>query len=305
MATHNKTALVVFNPVAGSGGKFLLNAVVDELRALDWQIAIVETEHIGHAEALSASLRGDHCNEPDVLIVAGGDGTVNEVINGLAHIDRLDLPVGLIPIGTVNLLASEINLPRSPQLIAQVISNGYLRNIVLGKISTGSSWRFFLITAGVGFDARSVSRVSPRLKRLNGKLAYIVAGIEEYLLGRWPSFQVIIDGEEFVSRSVLFANGRHYAGRMVWAPDANIETSSLEIGIFARVGRLQLPIYAFGFVSGWFRRFPGAVVRSVAEVRLLGPSTEPVQADGDVVAHLPVSVSVASVSAKILAPGQS
>ena len=70
MATHNKTALVVFNPVAGSGGKFLLNAVVDELRALDWQIAIVETEHIGHAEALSASLRGDHCNEPDVLIVA-------------------------------------------------------------------------------------------------------------------------------------------------------------------------------------------------------------------------------------------
>ncbi len=98
---------------------------------------------------------------------------------------------------------------------------------------------------------------------------------------------------------------RHYAGRMVWAPDANIDTPSLQIGIFTRVGRLQLPIYAFGFVSGWFRRFPGAVVRSVAEVRLSGPSTEPVQADGDVVAHLPVSVSVASVSAKILAPGQS
>ena len=301
---HSQTALVVFNPTAGKRGRFLLNAVVDELRILGWQVSLVETKQKGHAEQIASGLYEGSCNGPDILVVAGGDGTINEIINGLAVIGRLDLPVGLIPIGTVNLLASEIKLPRSPHLLAQIISDGHFRNVVLGQICTKYKSRFFVMTAGVGFDARSVSRVSHRLKRLNGKLAYIVAGIEEYLLGRWPCYQVIVDGEDVVARSILFANGKYYAGGMTWASAANIELSALEVGIFARAGRLRLPLYAFGLIAGRLDQMRDVSIRTATKIHLLGPPNEPVQADGDIVAHLPVRISVASVGARILGPSR-
>lgn len=301
-SVRSQTALVVFNPTAGNRGRLLVNAVVGELRVLGWHVSLVETRQTGHAKQIASSLNEGTYNEPDVLVVAGGDGTINEIINGLAVIGRLDLPVGLIPIGTVNLLASEIKLPRSPQLLAQIISDGHFRNVVLGQICTMCKRHFFLMTAGVGYDARSVLRVSHRLKRLNGKLAYIVAGIEEYLLGRWPCYQVVIDGEEVVTRSILFANGRCYAGRMIWAPAANIELPTLEVGFFARAGRFRLPLYALALTAGRLYQMRDVSIRRATEVHLVGPPSEPIQADGDIVAYLPVSVSVASVGARILVP---
>lgn len=302
VSVRSQTALVVFNPTAGKRGRFLLNAVVDELRALGWHVSLVETKQTGHAEQIASGLYEGSCNEPDVLVVAGGDGTINEIINGLAIIGRLDLPVGLIPIGTVNLLASEIKLPRSPRLLAQIISDGHFRNVALGQICMRYKRRYFLMTAGVGYDARSVSRVSHRLKHFNGKLAYIVAGIEEYLLGRWPCYRVIVDGEDVVARSILFANGKYYAGGMIWAPAANIELPTLEVAVFARAGRFRLPLYALALKLGRLYQMRDVEIRRATEVCLIGPPNEPVQADGDIVAYLPVSVSVASVRARILGP---
>ena len=115
---------------------------------------------------------------------------------------------------------------------------------------------------------------------------------------------MIVDGEDVVARSILFANGKYYAGGMTWASAANIELSALEVGIFARAGRLRLPLYAFGLIAGRLYQMRDVSIRTATKIHLLGPPNEPVQADGDIVAHLPVRISVASVGARILGPSR-
>ena len=301
LTVPGQKALVIFNPIAGGRGRPLLESVLAELQALGWNTTLIETKYAGHAEQIASTLNEETFNQPTVLVVAGGDGTLNEVVNGLANVGRLDTPIGVIPVGTVNLLARELKLPRDPRVLAQVISDGNFRRIALGQIAARRQTRLFLITAGVGFDARAVGRVSRRLKLFNGKIAFIVAGIGEYLFGKRVQYQVIVDGEALVARSILFANGKYYAGGMFWAPAAGIERPTLEVGIFAGTGRLRVPTYVVALMTGRLRQLHDVIVRSSTEIGLTGPSNEPVQADGDIVAFLPVNISVAPKGARILA----
>ena len=301
LTVPGQKALVIFNPIAGSRCRSLLESVLEELQALGWNTTLIETKHAGHAEKIASTLHEEAFNQPTVLVVAGGDGTLNEVVNGLANVGRLDTPIGLIPVGTINLLARELKLPREPRALAQVISDGNFRRIALGQIAARRQTRLFLITAGVGFDARAVLRVSRRLKLFNGKLAFIVAGIAEYLFGKRVQYQVIVGGKALVARSVLFANGKYYAGGMVWAPAAGIERPTLEVGVFAGTGRLRVPTYVLALMTGRLRQLHDVIVHSSKEIGITGSSNEPVQADGDIVAFLPVNISVASKGARILA----
>ena len=300
LTVSGQKILIIFNPVAGGRGRSLLDLVLGELQALGWNTTLIETKYAGHAEHIASALKKEIFNKHTVLVVAGGDGTLNEVINGLANVGRLDIPVGLIPVGTVNLLARELKLPRDPHLLAQVIANGNFRRIALGHIAACRQSRLFLITAGVGFDARAVLRVSRRLKLFSGKLAFIVAGIWEYVFGKRVQYQVTVDGEALVARSILFANGRYYAGGMSWAPAAEIERPTLEVGIFAGAARLRIPTYVVAFMTGRLQQLHDVIVRSSTEIDLTGPSDEPVQADGDIVAFLPVNISVAPKRARVL-----
>lgn len=295
-------ALVIFNPIAGSQRTVLVDKVVQELRLKGWQTSMIKTQKVGHAETIVLDLQRQKERIPDILIVAGGDGTVNEVINGLSCINRLDLPVALIPTGTVNLLANEIRLPDNPKLLAEIISTSHVAKVVLGKISTETGSRIFLMTASVGFDARAVCRLSKKLKTIVGRLAYIAAGIEEYFSGKRPSYQVTIDGETISAQSVLFANGKYYAGRKIWAREASIKDQSLKVGVFANAGRLQIPLYAVALFLGILARMPGIKIRTAKEVELRSHSADPIQADGDIVAWLPARISVASGRANLICP---
>ena len=301
LTVRGQKILVIFNPVAGGRGRSLFESVLGELQALGWNTTLIETKYAGHAEQIASALKKEIFNQHTVLVVAGGDGTLNEVINGLAKVGRLDTPIGLIPVGTINLLARELKLPRDPRLLAQVISNGNCRRITLGQITARRQTRLFLITAGVGFDARAVLRVSRHLRLFSGKLAFIVAGIWEYVFGKRVQYQVTVDGEALVARSILFANGKYYAGGMSWAPAADIERPTLEVGIFAGAGRLRIPTYVVAFMTGSLRQLHDVIVRSSTEIDLTGPSNEPVQADGDIVAFLPVNISIAPKRATVLA----
>jgi len=290
---HGRKALVISNPMAGSRRTTLTHDVIHELSIMGWQVSLVRTQSIGHAEQIVVGLQAQPHGMPDVLIVAGGDGTINEVVNGLCHIGGLDLPIALIPTGTVNLLASEIRLPTNPKLLADIISQSRVGKVVLGQITAGPNSRLFLMTAGVGFDARAVSRVSKNLKKFDGKFAYIVAGVTEYLFGKWPFYQITIDGESSCARSVLFANGRHYAGGMTWAPGASIKEPSLEVGVFHRLGRFRLLLYALALIMGKLGSMPGVRILSAKEIELQSHCSDPIQADGDIVGYLPARISVA------------
>jgi len=295
-----KTALVILNPAAGNSNQSLLYEVVDELERLNWTIFVRTTTGVGDAERIASSGQLDQ-TAPDILIVSGGDGTINEVVNGLVRSARHSIPVGLIPAGTANLLASELGFKKSPRPIVEAIINGTIRTVTLGKIVGEADERFFLVTAGVGFDANSAFRVSKSLKRVHGKTAYIVAGIMEYVLGQFPSYRLMIGSQQYLAGSILVANGKYYAGRLVWAPDADICKPVFQIGLFKNVNRRSLPVFMIAMASGLLPKLKGFYLTNSTEIILKEPVGQPVQADGDVVANLPVSIGIADQRARFFA----
>ena len=287
-----KKALVILNPVAGNRDQTLSNLVVQKLSSLGWEICIRETSGIGDAEIIASKIGGSNFAF-DLVIVSGGDGTINEVVNGLVGGGRLDIPIGVIPTGSVNLLASELGLQKSVPSTVDALLGGTKRSISLGEVIDRDGERVFLMTAGVGFDANAISRVSMSIKKLHGKTAYALAGLMEYLLGSFPRYKVILRGKKYTVGSVLLANGKYYAGRMVWAPNADVGRFGLQIGLFRSLGRLTLPIYVLGIMFGFLSKLKGFLVVDADEIIVEGPKGQPVQIDGDVLAQLPVRIRVA------------
>ena len=295
-----KKALVVLNPVAGNRDQTLSDLVLQKLSSLGWEICIRETSGIGDAEIIASKISGGNFAF-DLIIVSGGDGTINEVVNGLFGGGRLDIPIGVIPAGTVNLLASELGLKNSVPSIVDALLGETKRSISLGEVIGRDGERVFLMTAGVGFDANAISRLSMSIKKLHGKTAYALAGLMEYLLGSFPKYKVILGGKEYTVGSVLLANGKYYGGRMVWAPKAEVGEPGLQIGLFRTLGRLTLPIYVLGIMFGFLSKLKGFHVVDADEIIVEGPRGRPVQIDGDLLARLPVRIRVARDKVNIYA----
>ena len=190
--------LVVFNPAAGGNRRERLKRVVAAVRALGGIVTVVETTAPGHAEAIARDVLPETY---DVIAAAGGDGTVNEVVNGLG--DK-DIVLGLIPVGTGNVLADEIGLGHATHKIARALAFGPMRPIRVGR----ANGRRFIMMAGVGFDANVVNGVSLKLKKWLGPLAYVWQSILQATSDRFEICDVTIDGTAYRTVSLVACNGR-------------------------------------------------------------------------------------------------
>src|SRR5207245_2594326 len=152
---------------------------------------------IGDAERLTREAEGNI----DIIVAAGGDGTLNAVANGIAGAPR---PVALLPLGTANVLAHEISLPRDPERLAALIAEGPVRAIRLGRVGD----RVFLTTASSGFDAETVAAVDPRLKRRLGRVAFAWAILVCLCRYRGGELSVRVDGADHRAAAVIAAKGR-------------------------------------------------------------------------------------------------
>jgi diacylglycerol kinase (ATP) len=285
--------LVIFNPAAGMRRRTRLQAVLDLLEGFGCQVELRETEAAGHAERLA---RDADPVRHDVVVAAGGDGTINEVANGLAGVP---LPLAIIPLGTANVLAAEIGLRTDPASVADALAHGAPRPITVGA----ANGRRFIVMAGIGFDAQVVDEVSVSLKRWLGKGAYVAAFLHQLLAFPFPTYRVRVDGAEWQAASVILANGRFYAGRFVVAPDANIRLPHLEVCLFGRRGRLAAIGYGLALIAG---RLPGLksfrIVPAARRVEIAGPPGAPVQGDGDIIARLDVVIDVLPEALQLVFP---
>ena len=148
IAPRRRRLLVIFNPIAGRRARQRLDAALAALERLGVAIEVRETQAPGDAEAFA---RGARASDFDAIAVAGGDGTMNEVVNGLAD---PDLPVAILSLGTANVLAHEIGLPRDPCRLAEIVATGPARRVALGEalFENGSPARRFVLMTGIGFD---------------------------------------------------------------------------------------------------------------------------------------------------------
>jgi diacylglycerol kinase (ATP) len=219
----------------------------------------------------------------DAIVGAGGDGTINEIVNGL---DAPGNCLGIFPLGTANVLASELDLPRSTADMARLIATGATEKIHLPSLNE----KRFVMMAGVGFDAKVVAAVTGPVKRRIGKLAYIWKTITGFKRFSSTIYKIEIDGVFHSVASAVIANGHYYGGRFSCAPDARLWSPALHVCLFEKTGAWNALRYTVGLVLGRLSRYRDVSIIVGRSIRIEGNSHDPAQGDGDIIAHLPVEI---------------
>ncbi|MGB3207999.1 MAG: lipid kinase [Crinalium sp.] len=215
----SKRALLLVNPHARRGKNALLQAM-QELRQLNVEIITGESDN----PADFAKIIRQYHQQVDLVIIGGGDGTVNAAVEGLLD---TDLPLGILPLGTANNLARTLNIPSSLPQACQIIAGGKVQPIDLGWVNG----KYFLNIASLGLSAEVNRRVSKRLKRHWGVFAYIVTALQTLLTIRpfWVDIWCDDESIEVKTIQITVANGRYYGSGLVIADDATIDDQTLDL----------------------------------------------------------------------------
>jgi len=291
--------LVIFNPTAGCRRRSRLDRVLAHLAALGADVELRPTAHAGDAEAIAATAP----RPADGLIVAaGGDGTLAEVVNGLfANPARRDLRLGLIPLGTANVLAHDVGLPHTPEGIARTLVSGVPRTVRPGVLRTGDGrTRHFLMMAGAGFDAEVVAAVTPRLKRSLGKGAYVWQTLRLAAATRLGGLTVTADGAAFATRSVVVCNGRHYGGPYLLAPSADLAQPWFQVVMLDRAGGWRVLSQGLRLIRGTLAAAPDVRLTTARRIAITGSGC--LQADGDAAGPLPAELAAAEDDIALMTP---
>jgi diacylglycerol kinase family enzyme len=297
--------LLIRNPTAGRRRRGLVDAVVLHVRAAGWTVDVVDTGAVGDARRLAEACDAGRYG---VIAVAGGDGTINEVVNGLARRRGPAPPLAIVPLGTANVLAHELGVDRSAATIARTILSGREVLVHPGEASGSGDPRCFSLMAGAGFDAKVVAGVSADLKRRFGKAAYVWRSLIETRRYRPVRYAVEIDGRRYEAASVIVTRGRHYAGPYVVAPGAALSEPLLHVCLFERWGRSHTLRFGLALLMGRLPRAGGYRVVAGRDVRLSvlhdagEAGRQPVQIDGDDALTLPVSIGLSAGALRLLRP---
>lgn len=277
--------LIVFNPAAGARRAALLWRVLDVLATNGVRLDVAQTQCRGHAERLAReAVRGG----ANMVVAAGGDGTIAEVANGLIGSDA---QLGIIPLGTANVLARELALPFSPRAVAAALAFGRTRQLWPGIASNGDSARLFVQMLGVGFDAHVVHRLPKTLKRVLGRGAYVVQSLIEMPRYDYAPIRVRLDEEETEAASLIVSKGRLYGGPFLLAPDARPGERGFSVALFEHGGPGAALLYGAALPLNRLGRAPGVRHVRAQRIEFIGNREVAAQADGDAAGFTPLSVT--------------
>ncbi len=249
------------------------------------RLELAETRHPGHAVELA---RDAARSGASLVVAAGGDGTIAEVARGLAGGTTM---LGVIPLGTANVLAHEMALPFTAADIAAALAFRRTRPLWPGMAQFPSQSRLFVQMLGVGFDAQVVHRLSLRLKRSIGKGAYVLQTLREMARYEYTPIRLRLDGTETEAASAIISKGRLYAGPYLLAPQATPTEPGFHVALFDHSGTLATMIYGAALPLNLLRHAPGLRVVPARHIELIGNAAIPAQADGDPAGFTPLTIS--------------
>jgi len=280
--------LVIYNPTAGRRRIHRLWLVLDILTESGVRFEVVRTLHPGHAAELARQ-----AVEAGVatVVAAGGDGTIADVAAGLIGGNT---KLGIIPLGTANVLANELGLDFSPKGVAACLAFGRGQDLWPGIAESRSGTRLFVQMLGAGFDAQVVHRIWAPLKRAIGRSAYVAQTLCELVSYKFPKIDVRLDGEKLEAASVIISKGRLYGGPFLLAPNAHSSQPGFTAALFHHRGQLPALIYGAALPFGLLPQAPGLELRTANRIEISSPAATPVQADGDTAGFLPLTIKNAA-----------
>ena len=287
-----RRALVIINPIAGRGaGQRVLGRIERGLRGRGIEFDTLSTGQAGDAREAARRASGY-----DVVVVVGGDGTLNEVINGL----EADRPVALFPLGTGNVLAKELRLPRRVKRFCAMLDAGRERVLDLGRVGE----RLFVSMAGAGLDATvalAVHEARDGAIRMSHYFRPILRCLASY---RFPGLRVSIDGGHAIESAgfVLVSNVRSYGGPLVITPDAVHDDGLLDVCVLPRGSRLGCLRALAAFFLGLQHALSGARYYRGRSISVTADERVPYQVDGDPAGFLPATVELIDRKLRVVVP---
>ncbi|MBT4901381.1 MAG: diacylglycerol kinase family lipid kinase [Verrucomicrobia bacterium] len=292
---------LIFNPAA-RGEK--ARRFRESLNQMQDECTLLETTAPGSATSLAAQAIRDGYK---TIVASGGDGTVNEVVSGLAK-EREGLgqvQLGILPLGTMNVFARELGIPLSAKRAWKTVRHGQTRavDLPLAKVQMddGQAERCFVQMAGAGLDADAVGGVSIALKKKIGPLAYLFSTLTA-LKSKPPKLTAKWDGGSATGEWMCVGNGRFFGGPVVLFPDAKLNDGRLDLCVFPRINPGSVSRGVTSMVLGQIRDWPGAEHYRVSEFTIDGPAGTRVQADGDFIGTLPVTITLRPRALKVIVP---
>ena len=281
---QQRSVSVIFNPNAGQAAA-LEHALHDACQVWaqsNWRVRLQPTRGPGDATVLAraAAAEGD-----DVVIAAGGDGTVNEVVNGLVGTSAA---LGALPVGTVNVWAREIGLPLQPRAAAEALLRWIPRRIDVGKAGD----RYFLLMASIGFDAEVTASVRSEHKRRFGALAYVVQGFVLALRYQGVRARILIDGKRLRGRylMVVLGNSQLYGGLVKLTAHAIIDDGLLDVCLIQGRSLRAAPLRLWSILTRRYTADPRVRYLRAREFYFMSSKSMSVQVDGDPIGITPLQV---------------
>ena len=283
---------VIYNPVAGPKMVRKIGSVREILSAGKTPFEIRETA--GHGDAVLLAREAAHAGM-DAAIAVGGDGTVNEVANGLAGSTTRLL---VVPHGTGNVFADEVGLPGSVEGCLSLLSAGKTISVRLAKAGE----RHFMLLASAGFDAEVLERMGARGKHYLGIGAYFLAGAV-HLLRQQPSLWVELPGKERMEvQAAIVCRGKKYGGGVIMAPSGNLEGDTLQVVTLRRLGRLSILRFTWNILRGKHAGSPDVLIQETTSVLVRSRIPSAAQVDGEYLGALPVRFEMTNVSVRVVVP---
>ena len=273
---------IIFNPRAGSATN--RERVLSQLTRLN-PIALRTTRKAGDAEKWARTAVRTKC---DYVVVAGGDGTLNGVVNGLAT-EAKNVRIGIVPLGTGNDFARTLGLPFSIEDNIDILRSAKTRRIDLVRVKSRRARYFVNVSAG-GFSGMVDEKITPKIKRTWGPLAYIRGAAAALPKLHAYHTQILLDDDEQLSAelyNVVVANGRFVAGGLPIAPDANPSDGFLEVVLIPKLCAAEIALLAAEVVLGKHLSSKATIFRRAKKVSVRSRPGMCFNVDGELVGNAP------------------
>jgi YegS/Rv2252/BmrU family lipid kinase len=295
-----RKATLIANPKTGpykSRRGIPIEDLADYLESLGVDVNLCLTAGPGDATRIAATVARNGSAD---VIVAGGDGTINEAMQGIIGTNAR---LAIIPRGTANVLAHELDIPFDAKRAAELIARGNTRRIHLGVAIDERSQvrRYFVLMAGIGLDASVVREVDPSLKKRIGKGAFWISGLAHLASWKPRTFKLEIEGKDYHATFAAIGNASTYGGQLAITPRARLDKPEFEVCLIQSSSRLRyLRLLSHAMREGMPENNADVRFLKTQKVKAIGDA--PVQIDGELIGDLPMTFEIAPESLDVIVP---